>query len=88
MLSQCDSSGQEHPVTYFSQKLLPCKEHYSTVEKECLAIKLGVQAFKVYLLGRPFKVLNIARQSALVRTWALVCFREKLVHLFYPLRPS
>ena len=27
-----------------------------TVEKECLAIKLGVQAFCVYLLGKPFVV--------------------------------
>ena len=26
------------------------------MEKECLAIKLGVQAFHVYLLGRPFMI--------------------------------
>ena len=29
---------------------------YSTVEKVCLAIKLGIQAFRVYLLGRAFTV--------------------------------
>ena len=56
VLSQRDHCGQEHPVAYFSRKLLPREERYSTVEKECLAIKLGVQAFKVYLLGRPFEV--------------------------------
>ena len=28
----------------------------ATVEKECLAVKLGVQAFRVYLLGCPFTV--------------------------------
>jgi hypothetical protein len=56
VLSQRDDSGQEHPVAFFSRKLLPREERYSTVEKECLAIKLGVQAFKVYLLGRPFEV--------------------------------
>ena len=39
---------------YFSRKLLPREQRYSTVEKECLAIKLGVQAFRVYLLGQPF----------------------------------
>ena len=32
------------------------EERYSTVEKECLAIKLGIQAFKVYLLGRRFEI--------------------------------
>ena len=32
------------------------EERYSTVEKECLAIKLAVQAFRVYVLGRPFIV--------------------------------
>ena len=61
VLSQFDEQGQEHPIAYFSKKLLPREERYSTVEKECLAIKLGVQAFKVYLLGRRFKI-----QTALV----------------------
>ena len=56
VLSQCDDQGQEHPVAYFSKKLLPREERYSTIEKECLAIKLGVEAFRVYLLGRRFKI--------------------------------
>ena len=56
VLSQLDESGADHPVAYFSRKLLPREERYSTVEKECLAIKLGIQAFSVYLLGRPFTV--------------------------------
>ena len=56
VLSQEDSNGEEHPVAYFSKKLLPREERYSTVEKECLAIKLGIQAFRVYLMGRPFVV--------------------------------
>ena len=55
-LSQCDESGLDHPVAYFSRKLLPHEERYSTIEKECLAIKLGVKAFKVYLLGKPFTI--------------------------------
>ena len=53
VLSQLDDNGDDHPVAYFSRKLLPREEKYSTVEKECLAIKLAVQAFNVYLLGRP-----------------------------------
>ena len=56
MLSQFDDKGMDHPVAYYSRKLLPREEKYSTVEKECLAVKLGVEAFRVYLLGRPFIV--------------------------------
>ena len=56
VLSQCDATGQDYPVAYFSRKLLPREERYSTIEKECLAIKLGVQAFRVYLLGRWFQI--------------------------------
>ena len=54
VLSQRDEDGEEHPVAYFSRKLLPREERYSTVEKECLAIKLAVHMFRVYLLGRKF----------------------------------
>ena len=56
MLSQTDQEGNDHPVAYFSRKLLPREQKYSTVEQECLAIKLAVQAFSIYLLGKPFKV--------------------------------
>eukprot|EP00731_Ephydatia_muelleri_P034853 Em0081g18a len=55
VLSQCDEEGQEHPVAYYSRKLLPREERYSTVEKECLAIKEAIHHFRTYLLGRQFK---------------------------------
>ena len=58
ILSQIDDNNEEHPVEFFSRKLLPCEQHYATVEKECLAIKLGVEAFKLYLLGRSFTILT------------------------------
>ena len=51
VLSQQDDNGDDKPIAYFSRKLLPREEKYSTVEKE-----LGIQAFKVYLLGRPFHI--------------------------------
>ena len=54
VLSQQGDDGHEHPVAYWSRKLLPREQKYSNIEKECLAIKLGVNAFCVYLLGRPF----------------------------------
>lgn len=56
VLAQCDDEHCEHPIAYFSRKLLPREERYSTVEKECLAICLAVKAFRVYLLGRPFVI--------------------------------
>ncbi len=56
VLSQVDDTGVDHPVAYYSWKLLDRETRYSTVEKECLAIKLGIQAVKVYLLGRHFTV--------------------------------
>ena len=50
------SQGEEedHPIAYFSQKLLPREKSYSTVERECLAIVLAVKHFEAYLLGRSF----------------------------------
>ena len=49
VLSQLVGNGEEHPVAYYSRKLLPREEKYSTVEKECLAIIQGIQTFRVYL---------------------------------------
>ena len=56
VLSQCDDEGLEHPVAFFSRKLLPREERYSTIEMECLAIKAATHAFRVYLLGRKFLI--------------------------------
>ena len=56
VLSQYSTDNQLHPVAYFSKKLLPREERYSTVEKECLAVKLGIEVFRFYLMGRTFTV--------------------------------
>ena len=56
VLSQHDESGNEQPIAYFSRKLLPREQRYSTIEKECLVINLSIEAFKVYLLGKPFQI--------------------------------
>ena len=55
VLTQIDDNSKEHPIAYYSRKLHP---QYSVVEKECLAIRLGVQAFRVYLPGRDFTIIN------------------------------
>ena len=56
VLGQVDKE-EEHPVSYFSKKFLPREEKYSVIEKECLVVKLGVQAFRMHLLGREFVVV-------------------------------
>ena len=48
VLSQCDDLGEEHPIAYFSRKLLHREQRYSTVEKECLAIKLSCQSLSAW----------------------------------------
>lgn len=58
VLSQISGEGQEHPVAYWSRKLLDREQRYATVEKECLAIKLATEAFRVYLMGRHFTIVT------------------------------
>ena len=45
ILSQTDTEGYDHPLAYFSRKLLPREQKFATIEKDCLAIKLGMEAF-------------------------------------------
>ncbi len=56
VLTQIDDEGAEHPGALYSRNLLPREERYLPIEQECLAIKLGVQAFRLYVLGNPFVV--------------------------------
>ena len=56
MLSQKNEAGDDNPTAHFSKKLQPREERYSTIEKECLAIKLAMQAFRTYLISRHFTV--------------------------------
>ena len=56
VLSQLDDNDQDHPIGYFSRKLLPREQKYATLEKDCLAVKLGIQHFAVYLMGKPFRI--------------------------------
>lgn len=57
VLSQLQE-GEEHPITYISRKLLPREQNYSTIEKECLAIKWALEELKYYLLGRHFTLVT------------------------------
>ena len=57
VLSQLQE-GEEHPIIYISRKLLPREKKYSTIEKECLAIKWALEVLKYYLLGRHFTLVT------------------------------
>ena len=48
-LLQDDSSGVEHPVCYFSRKFDIHQKHYSTIEKEALALISALDHFDVYV---------------------------------------
>lgn len=49
-----EREGERRPVVFLSRKLLDRETRYSTVEKECLAVKWAVDSLRYYLLGRHF----------------------------------
>ena len=68
---------QDQPIAYFSRKMLERERHHSTIEKECLAIHLGIKAFATYLIWKPF-VLQTDNQAL---TWWLQTFKDKNARL-------
>ena len=92
VLSQLDENQKEHPTAFFSKKLLSRKEKFSTIEKECLAIKLACRSFRVYLLGRPYLIQTdhhalewldrLKENSAHLTCWSLALqpFQFKVKH--------
>ena len=48
-----ESEGTLHPIAYFSKKFNAAQTNYSTIEKECLALVLGLQHFDIYLSSCP-----------------------------------
>ncbi|XP_061829537.1 uncharacterized protein [Nerophis lumbriciformis] len=48
----------DRPVLYISRKLSDREARYSTVERECLAIRWAVGALRYYLLGRAFSLCS------------------------------
>ncbi|XP_051556768.1 uncharacterized protein LOC127442632 [Myxocyprinus asiaticus] len=84
--------GEERPVLYISRKLSLRETKYSTVEKECLAIKWAVLTLRYYLLGRVFTLCSdhaplqwlhrMKDTNAQITRWylALQPFKFKVVH--------
>ena len=57
VLSQ-ESEDGEHPIAFYSRKLLPRETRYSTIEKECLAVVAALKHFEVHLIGQEFTIVT------------------------------
>ena len=64
VLLQRDNSGVERAISFFSKKLSQAQQNYSTFERECLAIICALEHFRVYLLGRTFRLRTDHRALA------------------------
>lgn len=55
-----DHEGVDHPIGYYSKKLLPYQCSYSTIEKEALGLILSLNHFEVYVkgTGQPVQVFT------------------------------
>ena len=58
VLAQKDSKDQDHPIAYYSRKMLPRERHYSAADKEGLTLISAVRHFEVYLVGRHFIIIT------------------------------
>ncbi len=84
--------GEEQPVLYISRKLSKRETMYSTIEKECLAIRWAVLTLHYYLLGREFTLCSdhaplqwlhrMKDTNARITRWylALQPFKFKVIH--------
>ena len=50
--------GQWCPIAYFSKTLKPSETHYSTFDRELLAIYLAIKHFRYFIEGRSFHILT------------------------------
>lgn len=66
VLVQADPSGIEDPVSYFSRKFNKHQSHYSTIEKETLALLWSFQHFKVYIESCRFPLVVRTHYNPLV----------------------
>ena len=65
VLLQEDNNGIDHPICYFSKKFNKHQKNYSTIEKECLALILAIQQFKVYLTSSSSRIVVFSDHNPL-----------------------
>ena len=50
--------GEEKPIAYHSRRLSPAEKNYAQIDKEGLAVIVGLAKFHKYLWGRPFLIVT------------------------------
>ena len=68
-----------HPVAYYSRKLSPTEQRYTTRERECLAVKQCLVEWRHYLLGAPFKVLSDHESLKWLQTQGVTTLSDRLL---------
>lgn len=58
IMLQCGQEGILKPVYYFSRTLSPAESKWHSYELETLAVLETLKRFRVYLVGKPFKVIT------------------------------
>lgn len=48
----------DHPVAYLGRKFQRAEQRYATIEREALALKWAVTAWRYYLTGAPFYLVT------------------------------
>lgn len=66
VLLQTDADGVDRPVCYFSKKFRKHQLHYSTIEKEALALLLALQHFEIYVTSSSVPTVIYSDHNPLV----------------------
>ena len=66
VLAHIMEDGEEKPIAYHSRRLSPAEKKYAQIDKEDLAVIVGLAKFHKYLWGRPFLLGTDHRPPALL----------------------
>lgn len=87
VLLQTDEHGIERPVCYFSRKFRAHQLHYSTIEKEALALIWALQFFEVYLTSGTFPIVVFSDHNPLTFLHSLQSPNQRLIRWSLFLQP-